>query len=250
MKDVNQTIAARAYLATDAQVRELALLSWSSNDAVSSTRGTFLRVELASLQAALMGSPKQRAGGKPQSFEKDAVLSTLNDVHSRLYALVLDAVVTDDIKDAPKLRQAEKTRRAQERNRRSNFARSAKSTLLGFIRAGGNICSLVVPQVSKAQIAAETAKRKPQPDQAEQAERIANRMAKQIENIREDDHELAQMIAQKLTMVLAPVTVEKTTKSPAKSVETGTPLQLGEGIFLPMPAANLSEIKPEQRTAH
>lgn len=253
MKDLNQTIAARAYLATDQQVRALSVLNFESIEQAALTRGTFLRVEVASLQAALGMEPRRRAGGKPQSFDKDEVLATYNDMHKRLYAIVLDAVTTADIADTPKLRKAEKSRRALERNRRSNFARSAKSTLAAFIRAGGNVAALVVPQVTKAALAAETAKRKQpvQEDLATKADRICSRMVKQIENIREEDHELAQAVAQRLTVQLSEVTTDKVTKSPAKSVEENIPLRMGERFFLPMvTAANLEHIKPEPSTAH
>lgn len=250
MKDLNQTIASRHYLATDAQVRELATLNYESGEQAVATRGTFLRVELAALQAAVMGAPKLRAGGKAQQLEKDAVLAALKEVHARLYSIVLEAITTDDIADGPKLRKAEKTRRALERNRRSNFARSAKATLMAYVRCGGNVSTLAVPQVTKAMLQAEIAKRKPQPDASEQAERIANRMAAQIERIKEEDQELAQAVSQRLVSALAATTTDKTTKSPAKAVEENIPLQVGESYFIPVSPTLLSEIKPEQRTAH
>lgn len=248
MKDINQTIAGRAYLATDEQVKALAVANYEGAATADTTRGTFLRVEVASLQAALGVKPRQRLGGKPQTFERDVVIATYNDVHKRLYALVMTAVVTDDIKDSPKLRKPEKSRRALERNRRSNFARSAKSTLMAFIRAGGNVAALAVPVVTKAALAEQTRKLKPavEVDRTVLADRIVNSMAKRIEALRAEDHELAQMVSQKLTVQLSPVTTQHTTKSPAKSVEEMIPLRMGEGIFLPMPT-----ITPEpQQTAH
>lgn len=247
MKNVNQTIAARAYLATDEQVRALAIANYEGSAAVDTSRATFLRVEVASLQAALGIKPRQRDYGKPQHFDRDTVMSTYNDVHARLYALVLDAVVTDDIRDSAKLRKAEKSRRAIERNRRSNFARSAKSTLAAFIRAGGNVAALVVPAVTKGSLAEQTKKLKPAvaQDRNELADRICTSMVNRIEKLREEDHELAQLVSQRLTVQLSPVTTDKTTKSPTKSVEENIPLRMGEGIFLPMPAANLEHIKPE-----
>lgn len=237
MKDLNQTIASRAYLATDEQVRQLAILNFESSEGFAKTGGTFLRIEVAALQSALGIQPRQRAGGKPQRFDKDNVMATYRDVHNRLYALVLDAVVTPDIADNAKLRKAEKQRRALERNRRSNFARTVKSTLGAFIRAGGNVAALVVPSVTKGMLSAETKKLKPatELDRDAQADRICSSMVKRIENIREEDHELAQMVAQRLTVQLSPVTAQQTTRSPTKSVEEGIPLKLEGGIFLPMP---------------
>ena len=108
MKDINQSIASRAFLATDEQIRALAIANYEGTATAENTRGTFLRVEVASLQAALGVQPRQRAGGKPQHFDRDTVLATYKDVHKRLYALVLDAVVTEDIADSAKLRKPEK----------------------------------------------------------------------------------------------------------------------------------------------
>lgn len=246
MKDLNQTIASRAFLATDEQVRALAILNYQSGQQVEASRGTFLKVEVASLQNALGMAPRQRQGGKPQKFATDEVMAKYNEVHKHLYSLVLEAVVTDDIKDGPKLRKAEKTRRSLERNRRSNFARSAKSTLAAFIRAGGNVAALVVPQVSKGELASQTKRLKPavQEDRSVLADRICSRMVKQLDKIREEDHELAQQVAQRLTVQLSPVTTEKTTKSATKAADEQIPLRVGDSIFLPMPQI-VSEIRPE-----
>ena len=67
-------------------------------------------------------------------------------------------------------------------------------------------------------------------------------MVKRIDKLREEDHELAQQVAQKLTVQLSPVTAQHTTKSPAKSVEEMIPLRVGESIFLPIPAPEQPQV--------
>lgn len=142
-----QTIAKAHYVATEAQVEQLAAAHYGSSAEVERTNTTYLRVLIAGVQAKV--GTKTR-GRKPSP---EAFMSVLEEVHNRFYAAVLKGVDTPDIAVGNgELAPAERTRRILERNRRSNFARSAKATVALFVEAGGDVRALDVENTTKAQL--------------------------------------------------------------------------------------------------
>lgn len=139
------------YVANEAQVEGLALEAYKIG--LQSTRidGTYLRVLIAGCQAKL--GPVRR--GRSPSAESQ--LAVIEETHGRFYAAVLRGVTTPDIAADPTQAGPESQRRALERNRRSGFARSAKSTLAAYARAGGDVRILVVDEVTKGSLRAATA---------------------------------------------------------------------------------------------
>lgn len=119
-----EAIARNNYLATEAQVEALAATAQIGRAADS----TYLRVLVAAVQSAL-GAPKR--GRKP------AQAPVIDREHERLYAAVLRGVGPEDTDKA-------------ERSRRATFARTAASTLRGFVRSGGDVRALVVAEVGKS----------------------------------------------------------------------------------------------------
>jgi hypothetical protein len=113
----------------------------SRTDRVSST---YLRVLVAHSQKEL----------NAKRVTEDAALAAVGRAHTRLYAIVMQAVTTEDIAPDPDLPAEEAHTRAMERNRRSNFARTAKSTLVAWIYAGGKLRSLDPATVIKADLRA------------------------------------------------------------------------------------------------
>lgn len=72
--------------------------------------------------------------------------------HSGLYALVTEVAITDALKNAEGDDDNTKKAKAQERNRRTNFARSAVSTLRRYLKAGGTLSEIDVATASKTSI--------------------------------------------------------------------------------------------------
>jgi len=140
------------YAMTDAQVESLARDIASAQEVTSGGRTTYLRVLVTGVQATLGKVKRGRV------LVAETQLSVLEDVASRYYAAVLRGVTSADVEALTGLEQAELTRRSIERNRRSTFARTAKSVLAGWIKAGGDMRSLDANEVTRDPLAAEVRK--------------------------------------------------------------------------------------------
>lgn len=130
MTTIEQIIKAK-FLATDAQVQALAGIVATG---VTAT-GIYLGVLVAHTQAAL--ADKKRV--TPRIAE-----ACIDEVHKRLYPCVLAGAGPSDMP-------------ADERNRASNYARSAASDLRYFAKAGGDVRALDPATVKKAALRAEGA---------------------------------------------------------------------------------------------
>lgn len=141
------------YVMTEAQIEALAAERTTSVVLADGLAGTYLRALVAGTQSKL--GPKR--GRRPND---EAQLEALELIAGPFYAAVLRGVITGDIELAATLEAAETTRRTRERNRRATFARTAKSTLVAWIEAGGDVRGLDVATVTKGLLrAAVTAKR-------------------------------------------------------------------------------------------
>lgn len=142
------TIIAHHYIATAAQVEQLANERHTSSTLAVKSDETYLRILLAAAQAKLGKSKPRR---KPTT---DTQLGVLGQVSAPLYEAVLRGITTDDVAHSDNLEPDESKRRSLVRNSRSGFARSSKSTLKTFITKGGNLRSLDVATVTKRAIRA------------------------------------------------------------------------------------------------
>lgn len=110
---------------------------------VSDADVTYLSLLVDAMQSQL-GKTRR---GKVNSLQQAQVLA---EVDKRFYAAVLRGVTTDDIAIEEDLDVDEQRRRSLERNRRSAFARTAKSTVSAYITAGLDVRELDPKTVSKA----------------------------------------------------------------------------------------------------
>jgi hypothetical protein len=133
------------YVMTEAQVESLALERYNNAAVVLRADSTYLKGLVVAAQAKLGNGRKTRV-----KINAEAQHTVLNEVHERFYAAVLRGVTTHDVASDDALDSKEKQRRSLERNRRSAFARSAKSTLSAYITAGGDLRTLDVEAVTKA----------------------------------------------------------------------------------------------------
>lgn len=131
------------YAMTEHQVETLASEYAQATQQTQRVNTTYLRVLVNAMQS-ILGNKKVR-GRVPV----EAHLEVLNDVSTKFYAAVLRGVTTPDIQPDTAQPKDEQTRRSIERNRRSTFARSAKSTLTSYISAGGDVRALDVDVVTR-----------------------------------------------------------------------------------------------------
>ena len=147
-----ERIESSNYSATEQQVEHLAAAHQGSAIEVAKVDGTYLRVFISGVQA-LIGTTKP-GPGRRKKLSKDSQEEAVEKIHTLYYAAVLRGVTTPDIAADPALGPAESTRRSLERNKRSNFARSVKSTVLAFVWAGEDLRGVDVHTVSKRSLRA------------------------------------------------------------------------------------------------
>lgn len=137
------------YLMTEAQIETLAQEHTQGLAGLDKLDGTYLRALVTGSQGKL--GPKK--GKRPT---EDAQLTALESVAVPFYAAVLRGVTTDDIALDATLEHADVVTRNRERNRRAVFARTAKSTLVAWVRAGGDLRAIDVSTVTKTELRAST----------------------------------------------------------------------------------------------
>ena len=117
------------FVATIEDIKKLATQHWTGSTTVTKTRGMYLKMLVATTQDELKGT---------KEVTLQMQLNSLEIVHKRWKTAVAEVVITPDIAKDPKLKQEEKSRRALERNRRTNFSRVAYSLLRSWIKTPGN----------------------------------------------------------------------------------------------------------------
>jgi hypothetical protein len=138
-------LAKTGYIVSDATLVQLTKEFGEGIDKADGVRGNFLKILVAHSKRALGKWNVKRA-----TTEK--ALEAVDEAYGHLYAVVLEAITTPDLQPDPDVSQEERTRRAYERNRRSTFARSAKSTLVAWINAGGRLATLNPAEVTKEEL--------------------------------------------------------------------------------------------------
>src|SRR5580658_6408341 len=146
MTGIIEKLESTTNVATEAQVESLASESYKAGLVVHRTDGVYLRVLVVACQAQL--GPVRR-GRAPNA---EAQMTVLETVHEKYYAAVLRGVTTPDVASDGKLEAIERNRRTLERNRRSNFARTARSVLAAYANGGGDIRALDPRGVTKASL--------------------------------------------------------------------------------------------------
>ena len=225
-------IAKRHYLATPADVENLARSFQEAQDTRTNTRGTYFRVLLAAVQKDVLGKPVLRALRGPAKAMTDedtkAHLEALEAANEPLYAAVLRGV------EAPGLD-------AKERNRRSGFARSATATIRAFIRAGGDIRRIPVPQATKNAMRDRTGApggvaASPEDQARRRIQRAAKRLTGAVEALAQSDRALAveavRISMDQVNALLLKYAGRPTTNA-AQAVAEHRPFKTDAGTFLP-----------------
>lgn len=154
------------WVATAHDVEVLAHERYANSVVVANSDRTYLCVLVVAAQAQL-GRPR----GRPAAANIDAQLAVLASVHEKFYPAVLRGITTPDIAIEPNLDPKEQRARSLERNSRSAFARSANSTLVAFVKGGGDLRGLDAETVTKTALRAAVAPPEPENRAARQVQR-------------------------------------------------------------------------------
>lgn len=206
---------------------------------VSGKRGVLVAVlfyhrsMVADMQVELGLEPRARAAPEgrfpPLNDEtKQQHLAALDAVSGRFYEEVL-AGIDEELPNIT----------AKERNIESNFARSSKSDLRAFIRAGNDVRALAPARVTKASLRVNIA---PRVKTAEQIKRVMVRQATSLADSagtlaaadKQTAIEAIETVMAKLAEKLSSLGVTPT-KDPKQSIAEHRPFRIKEGIFWPAP---------------
>ncbi len=146
-----QNIQKANYRVDENDVETLAREYVASQQSLAGSRTTYFRILLANVQVALAGKPALRSRASSPLTEEQITqhLAAFEEVNTKLYAAVVRGSITSDIADVPNLSTDEANRRASERNRRNNYARSAASTIRAYMRAGHDVTRISVLNATK-----------------------------------------------------------------------------------------------------
>jgi hypothetical protein len=228
------------YLATDDQVKALASRYLNGLQAQDVVRGCYFKVFCA---AAIRDAKAYVVKGQPTANE---ILGLVDKVHESYYALVLEAVVTPDIADAPNISQTERTTRSLERNRRTNFARTAKYAVAGYVKAGGDLFKLDPDTVTKSDLVnfvTSMASREEEREETDpktlqaRVETAVTKMEEMCRELADEDKERATHIVQdlltRMSAFISELGLETTSRSGVAAKEMRM-LKIGGALFFPL----------------
>lgn len=214
---------------TPAEVRAIARQTVEGRKAIAVGRGSYFR--------ALVETTQVELGGKA---DQAGQLAALKAVHKRFYPIVQEATTTEDIAVSPRAAPAERKRRALERNRRTNFARSAYGTIRRWLRAPDHdLMKLDAAKTTKSQLRDDAP---PTRKHALTPERVQARAGKLIEGLVAYTRQVAKTDQAQATIVLRAAMdrlfkqltagVQATTDA-SVSVHESRPLRVGRAVFMP-----------------
>lgn len=200
------------YLISDAAIATLAKEYVTGIASIEKVRGNYLRALVAHSQAACFGTKR---------LTTEKTLDLVQKVHERLYGIVLSAITTADIAPDAEAPAEEQHRRALERNRRSNFARSAKSTLDAWIQFGGKLKDLRPEDVTKEGLRRGSGESdRSSPDRlVRSTDRTLRRLEKLVTELVAVDRDAASRVYEELIEKLGPLVAKPLTRRAMKRGE-------------------------------
>ncbi len=222
------SLDSRNFVATATDIAAIAKAYSNALDSSHATRGTYLRALVATTQHALGAKPRLRASSddKP-TLDKEGIrtqMGALDSVHESFYEVVLANVEGN----------------AEERNRKSGFARSAVSTVRAYIRSGFDITALAAARVTKAALASVSVSiRKPRQVSVsvlrKRADNALSTLSKIGDAVAKADKaaaiEVLEAIVQKLSGRLDSLGKLQPTTDAKRAVREGRPVKTKVGTF-------------------
>lgn len=144
------TLIQQGYVATDRDIETLTATQLQAAQSVTDGHQTYLRALVATAQKELGVKPRARAAaGRPHRLSDEEIakqLAALAMVHRRFYEIVV-RVIDDSLTGVPA------KERVAQKNRRSNFARTALYSARIYVRSGHDMTALVPSKISKSSLA-------------------------------------------------------------------------------------------------
>lgn len=134
MESLVDMVVNKHYVVTTDDIENMARSYASAVDTVLSINGTYLRCLLAGCQADLGPTPR---GRRPQGAQDQ--LTVLDRIHDTYYEAVLRGIDHEAMTPL-------------ERNRKSNYARTAKYALRRYVEVGGDLRALKPEEVTKGML--------------------------------------------------------------------------------------------------
>lgn len=219
------SLQSRQFIGTPAEAEKLIADIIDGDQKVSSGRGNYMKMMVATTQAELDSPPRSRNVRADRLSDEEVVvhLAALQAVFERFHAIVI-RVAENTIPDPDK----------ELIRKRTAFSRSAGSTVRGYIRAGNDIRALAAAKVTKAALATPRKKRKFTVDlMKRRATSLGAELEKLAKTLFTANAETAQevlgpMIAR---LAVAAGSTERATRDADKAMEENLPFHGKKGTF-------------------
>lgn len=226
MKTIIEKLATKNFVATAEDIGVLTKELVGGEKAAAGARSTYLSSMVATVQEKLHVPVRTRAAPKGRFKLSDELieehLKAIEEVHSTFYEAVLANLPEGT---------------AIERNKASNFARSSKSLLRTWVKAGGDIRTLAAARVTKSTIRVEASARAKTPKQ------ITTVMARQAEGLSDSAMSLSALDKQAAVEAIETVIAQlakslgemgvEATRDPKLAISEHRPFRIKEGLFWP-----------------
>lgn len=169
-----------SFVATAADIEALVKEQLVAATTSVRNRTTYLRALVATTQDKLGITPRVRQGHMTKLSPEDqkVQLEALENVHTDFYTAVQKAIEETPLSDEEKPKTGRTSSNAI-KTRRATFARSAASTVRGWIKAGRDIGAIAAAKVTKAMLHVGGPRRK----RAMSAKRLITRAEKQSKDL-------------------------------------------------------------------
>lgn len=225
-----QTLEQRNYVATEADIENLAGEMLTAQFTAESGPRRYLRCVVATTIDAL-GAPQRARNGKVERIddeEKVRQLGALEAVLGKFYP----AVVKASSADLPSGKA-----RAIELNRRTNWARTQASAVRGWIRVGHDLRTLAAAKLTKAMLHVTPKARAPSPGRLRaRVEAVSKDLVARVMELGAIDRAAAISEIELLVGQLAAQLEEfgaAPTRDPKVAAAEHRPLKVGKAVFFP-----------------
>lgn len=214
-------------------VRDLTLAYIAHTKQSEGVRGTYLQTLTAEVQRELGVEPRTNNATKRGRLSNEAQatqLAAIAAVHARFYAIVVDTVEKS-------LAGIPSKEWPSEKNRRTNFARTALYAVRLYVRAGKDLTAVAPGKLTKSALAVTVVGTTASPRRLKgRVERASKAFVKSLLALSEADKdaavaELDTLIGQMATQLAA--LGMPATRNPRKAAEDHVPLQVGKQLFVP-----------------